>query len=101
MAFICIRSADSVTSVKNIFIYNGWKSSSGYTLWTEEVNIKNVFPFFPISGPTGSGKPDASIQGESLGQEASNDTSSMRIGPAVPPTLPLITPILIRWGIVI
>ena len=78
MAFICIRSADSVTSVKNIFIYNGWKSSSGYTLWTEEVNIKNVFSFFPISGPTGSGKPDASIRGESLGQEASNDTSSMR-----------------------
>ena len=47
----------------------------------------------------GSGKPDASIQGESLGQEASNDTSSMRIGPAVPPTLPLITPILIRFQI--
>ena len=85
MAFICIRSADSVTSVKNIFIYNGWKSSSGYTLWTEEVNIKNVFPFFPISGPTGSGKPDASILGESLGQEESNDTSIVPIGPAVSP----------------
>ena len=56
------------------------------------------FSVFPISGPIGSGKPDASIQGESLGQEASNDTSSMRIGPAVPPTLPLITPILIRYN---
>ena len=88
MAFICIRSADSVTSVKNIFIYNGWKSSSGYTLWTEEVNIKNVFPFFLISGPTGSGKPDASIQGESLDQEEPNDTSSSSIGPANPSILP-------------
>ena len=46
---------------------------------------KTFFRFFPISGPTGSGKPDASIQGESLGQEESNDTSIVPIGPAVSP----------------
>ena len=40
---------------------------------------------FRISGPAGSGKPDASILGESLGQEELNGTSSMRIGPANPP----------------
>ena len=42
------------------------------------------FPWF--SGPTGSGKPGASILGESLDQEEPNDTSSMAIGPANPPT---------------
>ena len=45
--------------------------------------------FFRISGLAGSGKPGASQLGESLGQEESNDTSNMRIGPAVPPTHPL------------
>ena len=53
--------------------------------WTEEVLIKNVFRFFSISGPTGSGKPDASIQGESLDQEEPNDTSSSAIGPSILP----------------
>ena len=57
---------------------------------------KTFFRFFGISTPSGSGKPDASYLGGSLGQEDPKDTSSMRIGPAVPPTLPLITPILIR-----
>ena len=65
--------------------------------WTEEVLVKNVFRFLLISGPTGSGKPDASIQGESLGQEESNDTSIVPIGPAVPRTSTLATPILIRY----
>ena len=47
---------------------------------------KTFFRFFGISGPTGSGKPDASYLGGSLGKEEPKDTSSMRIGPAVPPT---------------
>ena len=51
----------------------------------EEVLI-NVFPVFGISGPHGSGKPDASILGESLGQKELNGTSSTRIGPADPST---------------
>ena len=55
----------------------------------EEVLVKTFFRFFRISGPAGSGKPGASQLGESLGQEESNDTSNMRIGPAVPPTHPL------------
>ena len=41
--------------------------------------------FFRISEPAGSGKPGASILGESLGQEEPKDTSSMRIGLAVSP----------------
>ena len=45
--------------------------------------------FFRISGLAGSGKPGASQLDESLGQEESNDTSNMRIGPAVPATHPL------------
>lgn len=49
-------------------------------------STKTFFGFFWISGPAGSGKPDLSILGESLGQEESNDTSSMKIGPAVPST---------------
>ena len=46
---------------------------------------KRFSGFYPISGPTGSEKLDASIQYESLGQEELNGTSSMRIGPANPP----------------
>ena len=46
---------------------------------------KHFSVFFPISGPTGCGKPDASIQGESLDQEEPNDTSNMKIGLANPP----------------
>ena len=96
MPYICIRSADSVTVLK-IFSFIMAENLHLAILYGRRKCIsKTFFRFFPISGPTGSGKPDASIQGESLGQEASNDTSSMRIGPAVPPTLPLITPILIR-----
>ena len=53
----------------------------------EEIFIKNIIPVFRISGPASSGKPGASQLGESLGQEESNDTSNMRIGPAVSPTL--------------
>ena len=59
-----------------------------YIFLTEEVLSKNVFPFFSISGPTGAGKPDASIQGESRDQEEPNDTSSSAIGPANPSILP-------------
>ena len=47
---------------------------------------KTFFWFFGISGPAGSGKPDASIPGESLVQEESNETSIVAIGPAVPRT---------------
>ena len=47
-------------------------------------STKTFFPFFRISGPTGAGNLDASIQGESLGrQDHSNDTSNMGIGLAV------------------
>ena len=49
-------------------------------------STKTFFRFFRISGPTGSGKPVASILGESLGQEELNGTSSTRIGPADPST---------------
>ena len=49
---------------------------------------KMFFRFFRISAPSGSGKPGASILGESLSKKESNDTSSIRIGPAVPPTHP-------------
>ena len=49
---------------------------------------KTFFRFFPISGPTGSGKPGASSLGESLDQEEPNDTSSMAIGPANPSIRP-------------
>ena len=59
----------------------------------EEVLVKNVIPFFWISGPTGSGKPDASILGESMDQEYPNDTSIMRIGTADPLTQLDTTPI--------
>ena len=47
---------------------------------------KTFFRFFGISGPAGSGKPDASQLGGSMGQEEPKDTSTMRIGPAVPKT---------------
>ena len=47
---------------------------------------KRLSGFVRISEPTGSGKPDASILGESLGQEELNGTSSTRIGPADPST---------------
>ena len=71
-------------------MWHDWKKKfwKNYIFWTEEVLIENVFPFFSISGPTGSGKPDASIQSESLDQEEPNDTSSSAIGPANPSILP-------------
>ena len=49
---------------------------------------KTFFRFFRISGPAGSGKPSASILGESLYQEESNAPSIMPIGLANPPTHP-------------
>ena len=46
---------------------------------------KRFSGFCSISGPTGSGKPDASIEGKSFDQEEPNNTSNMKISPANPP----------------
>ena len=76
MFSILIDPFRNITLFKNI-------SSKDYIFRMEEKLIKSIFfRFFRISGPSGSGKPGASILGKSLDQEEPNDTSSLRIGAA-------------------